>query len=242
MKNSTTVKSKKEIHDDKVKEIAARYREENYEVIIDPLNEQLPFDLAGYRPDLIAIKNNQGVIEGIIVEVTLNSSRSWHEKVQEAVEKVRKQSGWRFILVPADDSLPDALPDIDSVFLSWDSVRQRIDRADHLVELGEIDAAYLLLWIAFEHMMRLRAQEVLPLLDRFSSTILIRQLDDCDELSLEQYDVAMVCFATRNRVIHGVPLSNLAERFDSLRKLVQELMVTWFSLQAHAKLQLEPVN
>lgn len=224
---SNIVKSKKEIHAEKVKEVYSRYREAGYEVIVDPLHAQIPFDLAGYQPDLVATKENQG----IIVEVMLSSSRTWREKLQEAVEKVRKQDNWRFVLVTADDSLPDALPGIAPDFLSWQGVSQQLDRADRLQSLGETDAAYFTLWIAFEYMMRLRVQEILPLLDRLSPEILIRQLDDCGELSVEQYNLALACRETHHLVVHGFPVNDLAARFDRLRELVQDLAIEWRNAQ-----------
>lgn len=219
----TPIQSSQEIHDQKVQELANRYLKEGYQVIVEPTKTQLPFDLAGYCPNLIAQNDSQGVI----VEVKLRSSRKAIDSLQKAVNEVRKHQGWRFLLITADDVLPNNLPGIDPELLSWDRVKDWVDRAAHLKTLGETEAAYLLLWIAFEHMMRLKVHEILPLLDRLSTTILIRELDDYDELSLEQYDQAIALQETHHLVVHGVPVPDLAQKFDLLRELVQDRAIAW---------------
>ena len=55
----------------------------------------------------------------------------------------------------------------------------------------------------------------------------IRELDDYDELSLEQYDQAIDLQETHNFVVHGVPVPDLAARFDRLRELVQDRSIAW---------------
>ena len=48
--------------------VAQRYRDEGYQVIVRPFGEQIPPFLAGFQPDLIAIRGN----EGVIVEIKIN--------------------------------------------------------------------------------------------------------------------------------------------------------------------------
>ncbi|GAB4213486.1 MAG: hypothetical protein OHK0012_09720 [Synechococcales cyanobacterium] len=44
---------------------------------------------------------------------------------------------------------------------------------------------------------------------------------------MEQFDHALVCLAVRNRVVHGLPMPDLAPTLERLRSLTQELLAEW---------------
>lgn len=92
------MKSFKTLYDEKVQSMAQDLSQKGYEVLIEPSNSQLPFDLEGYNPDLIARKNN----EGIIVEIKGNLKHLSVDKFQNIAQRIASHDGWRFILVPIE--------------------------------------------------------------------------------------------------------------------------------------------
>jgi hypothetical protein len=52
---------------DKTHEIASKLESKGYRVLIEPRSQQLPFDLDGYEPDLIAFDEREE--GGLIVEI-----------------------------------------------------------------------------------------------------------------------------------------------------------------------------
>ena len=209
--------------EDEVVRLAGKYRSEGYDVVMAPRPEDLPFDLGNYRVDLVAKKNNQGVL----VQVKSRADRLSFEALQPAVAEVRRHLGWRFVLVTAQD-LPDiGVPDVIDEENSWEEIGSRAARARRLFDSGESEAAFIGAWIAFERILRLQAQRVALPVDRLAPAFAIRQLYSLGELSAEQYDLALQCQKVRNRVVHGLPSPELNTATENLLALVGELLATW---------------
>lgn len=77
------------------RKLAQQLSGQGYKVNTEPSRTQLPFDLGSYIPDLIATKNDQG----IIVEVTDKTKRSSIDRFLDLAEIVASHQGWCFILV-----------------------------------------------------------------------------------------------------------------------------------------------
>ena len=206
--------------------LAEKYRSEGYDVVMAPSPGDLPFDLGNYRVDLVAKKNDQGVL----VQVKSRADRLSFEALQPAVAEVRRHLGWRFVLVTAQD-LPDiGIPDTVAEENSWEEIESRTVRARRLFDSGESEAAFLGAWIAFERILRLQAQRVSLPVDRLVPTFAIRQLYSLGELSAEQYDLALQCQKVRNRVVHGLSSPELTTATENLLGLVRELLASWTAI------------
>ena len=203
--------------------VAERYRREGYEVVIEPGSKAVPFDLGGYAPDLIARKGDLT----LIVEIKTHAERVSFDQLRSIVDETRRHEGWRFVLVTSQDIPSIELPGQSEAPLSWKDVARRIEDADRLSDLGEKEAAYLVLWITFERMLRFLARRVGLPVDRLAPSILIRQLYSQGELSMAQFDAALSCQAVRDRTVHGFPDSDLSEAVTRLGTLVRELQENW---------------
>src|ERR1035438_4868909 len=129
--------------------VAERYRLDGYEVVIEPEPNAIPFDLGGYRPDLIAKKG--GITN--IVEVKSEAQKLSFDQLRSLVEEVKRHGGWRFVLITGQDVLRPGLPSQDENQFYLSEVEPQVEEALRLAEAGKKEAGYLILWIAFERMM-----------------------------------------------------------------------------------------
>lgn len=203
--------------------LAEEYRRDGYKVVVEPGPLDLPFDLGGYRPDLLALKGDSG----LIVEVKARADRLSIDTLRSVAEEVRHHPGWRFVLVTAQDIPSVGLPGQEEDPISWDEIKERIEHALSLKAMGERETAYLALWIAFERLLRLQARRVAIPVDRLAPSIVIRQLYSQGELTMEQFDAALACQDIRDRVVHGILSPDLAKTTDQLTILLRELLEAW---------------
>ena len=209
-------------HDTQLLKLAEDYRRDGYEVIVEPDPKVIPFDLGGYHPDLLARKAQAGVL----VEFKSRADRLSVDRLRSVAEEVRRHPDWHFVLVTPQDIPSMGLPGEEEP-LSWGEIEDRVERALRLEELQERDAAYLALWIAFEKLLRFQARRVALPVDRLTPSIVIRQLYSQGEITMEQFDTALACLETRNRVVHGLPSPNLEFTIHHLTRLIRELLATW---------------
>jgi Holliday junction resolvase len=201
-------------------ETADRYRKAGYEVFLQPKPALVPFDLGGYRPDIIARKGELNLIIEVKSEPFVKSS---YERLRGVVEETRRHEGWRFVLVTDRDLVECELPNEHDQF-SWEEIDKGIKDADKLELGGEHQAAYLILWIAFERTIRKLSVEANLPLERFAPAIMIRQLYSEGVLSMAQFDIALICLEFRNRVVHGFQVGSISGEYERLRELISELL------------------
>ena len=200
--------------------IAEKYKQEGYEVIIEPYGDVLPFDLGLYRPDLL-VKKPDG--KGYIIEVKSSVSPISVERYREIAEIVSEHPGWRFLLVTSEDK-PSGTQINDKQLLSWAEIEHRREQSEQLVTMGEIEAAFLSLWAITEALMRKQAEQALIPIERFPLIALIKHLYSQGELSIEQYDKVMALVETRNRLVHGFQTTGLETAVVELQELVDDLL------------------
>jgi Holliday junction resolvase len=201
--------------------VARRYREAGYEVIHNPTPALIPFDLGGYRPDILARKDGLNLI--IEVKHSFFHETASYERLRGVVEETRLHEGWRFVLVTERDVAESNLPD-DSNQPSWEEIEDGMRNADKFGLMSEHQAAYLLLWIAFEQTIRKLSIEAGLPLDRLAPAIMIRQLYSEGVLSMEQFDAALSCLQVRNLVVHGFRRADLAGEYELLRGVLAGLL------------------
>jgi hypothetical protein len=201
--------------------VADKYRAQGFEVVLEPQNAELPFDLGTYRPDLIAKKSPN---EGYIIEVKSSVSRIPIDRYREIAEIVAQHVGWRFLLVTGEDvSLSEQATDDDGL-LTWEQMLQRQIQAERLLSLGEAEGAFLSLWGILEAALRRQANKMSIPIERFPTLSLINHLYSQGELSIEQFDKVKALQAIRNRFVHGYQTPNLVEPTKQLQELVNELI------------------
>ncbi|MEP6517055.1 hypothetical protein [Microcoleus vaginatus] len=211
------------IHDKSVSKIAEKYRQAGYTVLVDPEPEDIPFDLGTYRPNLIVNKNEA---EGYIIEFNGSGRQTSIDRLKEIAEIVSEHTGWRFLLINEEDAL---LKDNSNEgnLLSWQQIFTRKTQGERLISLGENEGAFLSLWGILEALLRRRAEEVTIPIERFPTVSLIKHMYSQGELSIEEYDRAMLLLSVRNRFIHGFEAPEVNESVSELLALVNELISLW---------------
>ncbi|HSF76435.1 MAG TPA: hypothetical protein VLA84_21745 [Microcoleus sp.] len=211
------------IHDKSVSKIAEKYRQAGYTVLADPEPEDIPFDLGTYRPNLIVKKNEA---EGYIIELNGSGRQISIDRLKEIAEIVSENTGWRFLLITEEDALlKDNAKEVN--LLSWEQIFSRITQSERLISLEENEGAFLSLWGILEALLRRRAEEVTIPIERFPTVSLIKHMYSQGELSIEEYDRAMLLLSVRNRYIHGFEAPEVNESVSELLALVNELISLW---------------
>ncbi|MEG4632891.1 hypothetical protein QUB56_25435 [Microcoleus sp. AR_TQ3_B6] len=211
------------IHDKSVSKIAEKYRQAGYTVLVDPEPEDIPFDLGTYRPNLIVKKNEA---EGYIIEFNGSGRQKSIDRLKEIAEIVSENTGWRFLLITEQDALlKDNSNEVN--LLSWQQIFIRKSQSERLISLGENEGAFLLLWVIIEALLRRRAEEVSIPIEKFPTLSLIKHMYSQGELSIQEYDRAMLLKSLRNRVIHGFQTPEINESVSELLALVNELISLW---------------
>jgi hypothetical protein len=102
---------------------------------------------------------------------------------------IRQQPGWRFSLVVIDPRSDEVAPSAQSL-LNRQAIADRIERANELLRAGIKDAAFLLLWVSIEALLRqLATHEGLPL-ERLPSSTLLKELFSLGILSRDDVEIA----------------------------------------------------
>jgi uncharacterized protein YutE (UPF0331/DUF86 family) len=208
-----------EAYRQKLQEIAAEYEARGYDVLVEPGPEKLPAFLAGFRPDLVA----RGPNESVVIEVKVGTETAVSERFRELAETVQRQPGWRFSLVVIDPRSDEVTPPTQQLLDRKDIV-DRLARANELLKTGATDAAFLLLWVSVEALLRhIATREGLPL-ERVPSSSLMKELFSLGILSRSELDVAQRAFSVRNALVHGFQATRLDETARELARLAQQLL------------------
>jgi REase_AHJR-like len=199
--------------------VAASYRKQGFQVLVEPQPKDLPFDLSGYAPDLI-VKEPSG--KSYLVEIKNSARQMSIERYRDIAETVAQHPGWGFLLVTDDDVGGE-----NKKLLSWDEIKQRQAQAKKLLSLNEPGATFLLAWGAFEALLRQQALRVHIPIENFPTSSLIKHFYSQGELSVEQFDEVTRLNTVRNLYIHGYQTANLTEPANRLVMLVDDLLNAW---------------
>jgi REase_AHJR-like len=178
----------------RVEQIAKEYRDQGYEVLVEPEAPQLPGPLAGFRPDLVARKGD----EVVVIEVKSRASLD-QPRLQELAEAVRGQPGWRFELVLLR---PEPGPPGTKAWNAED-VAYNLQQVEKLLRSSHQEAALLLAWSAAEATLRLLANRERLALEREDAPYLLKLLATRAVITREQHDRLWDVMELRNAVAHG---------------------------------------
>ena len=207
----------------KIHELTRSYTEQGFAVKAEPETRDLPFDLGGYVPDLLVEKGDQH----LLVEVKSAGIPLSADRLQALAATIRQHAGWRFLLVTADDVAAGLLPDSVGELVSGQALTERARRAEHLLSLGETDAAFLMLWSALEALLRQHATQVALPIERLPTAALLDYLYSQGELTFEQFEQAQAALQVRNRLVHGYEATETSRETRPLHTLVADLLQEW---------------
>ena len=107
----------------------------------------------------------------------------------------------------------------------------RLETARELRRAGSKDAAFLLLWVSIEALLRqIATHEGLPL-ERMPSSALLKELFSLGILSRDNLEVAQRAFAVRSALVHGFEATGLDQMTEAVADLAQQLLA---ELDQHA--------
>ena len=132
--------------------LASRYREEGYEVVVEPRGSELPEALRQFRPDLLARRGDELVVAE--VKRRRPGGTAWRE-VERLAEVTRTVPHARFDLVVLDD----AADGTEAASRDWsaDEIQRALADVEKLVEEKRTAPAILLLFAALEPQLRAMA-------------------------------------------------------------------------------------
>ena len=204
-------------HTDAIAAVADSYRQRGYDVDVEPLGQALPPFLRGFQPDLIA----RGPDESVVIEVKVGTHTSVADRLRDVAERVSQEPGWRFSVVFSDPSNPGQIAEGETTPLP--ALRQRLEHGRQLIQLGQRDAAFLLLLSAIERTLRLLAERARLPLKSLPPSALIRELYSQGELGREQFEMLMRELPIRNQLVHGLD-SSVATQPNELAVLAETLL------------------
>jgi hypothetical protein len=212
--------------------LAQKYREEGYEVTKEPNPNLIPFDLGGYRPDLLATKDNSNLIIEVKAKATAKFSI---ERFQRIAQEIAKHQGWRFILVTANDEQENEEIDAEKSYLTWDEINQQIAQFPSMIRIIGNNAALLYLWGICEAALRRYALDHAIPVERKPFTPLAKYLYSEGELSIEELNMLLDVQKYRNKVAHGFKVNVNDELLDNLTSFVKKIITQHYIIAYHSR-------
>lgn len=130
-------------------EVASRYRARGYRVVESPRRSQLPSFLRGYRPDMIAVSDD----EKIVVEIKRkDADAETIEHMSNIARELQDRPGWRLDIV-----IGEAQDNLSARGAPWDypTIQRKMNIADLFLNRRLFDEAITTTWAAFEAELRL---------------------------------------------------------------------------------------
>lgn len=207
------------IYQRKIQEIANKYKTRGYKVLIEPSPEELPQFLKDFHPAIVAY----GPQDSLVIEVRVGTQTSVSERYRELMDAIQQHPGWNFSLAIVDPESDEVAPLTDEL-LDLEDISARLKEAEGLFKQGPKDAAFILLWLSVEAILRnIAFQESLPL-EFAPSSALVRELYSMGLLSRDGLNTALRAFSVRNSLVHGFKTPEVDDAFTELSALVPELL------------------
>jgi Holliday junction resolvase len=211
------------LYEQKIQSTAQELIDSGYKVSIEPSSLDLPFDLGSYRPDLIATKDN----EGLIFEVKTTSNRLSIDRLQSIAEQIATHNGWRFLLITLDDTSESILPLSERDLPSWEELRTRLSSLETLIHDSLFEPSILFLSSILEAALRRRAIDRDIPVWRLPEKNLLNHLFSSGEISISDFDIFKKCLDIRNKVAHGLAASIDINLLNSANMSVENLVIKW---------------
>ncbi len=195
--------------------LAEEYRHKGYEISFHPNPEDLPDFLRNYRPDMIALREEEKVIIEVKSRSSLNSSSAQY--LQSLAQVIEQHPGWRFELVMTNPEDVVYSAKIEGS-LQENEIKTGLKIASQLLEKHPV-SAILYSWSLTEATFRLVAEQEVLSLSRFTPSYLINKLATEGIISQSDYQLLISSLSLRNAVAHGFKTTQITQ--DSVAKLIK---------------------
>lgn len=212
----------KTAQDEKLDSLTATYEQQGFTVLRKPSSDQLPFDLGGYRPGLIATRGETG----LIIEVKTTTSHISVDRFQALAQEIARHPGWRFLLVTLEDVDSLGVPTTAPELPTWSQLAMKLRQAESLIAEGALEPALLYLWSIFESALRRRAIVQSIPVERLPPAALLNHMYSQGEVSVQDIDLFREFMGKRNRTAHGanaaIDLAWMELVFQAVSRLVDD--------------------
>jgi hypothetical protein len=193
------------LHRERVTAVAGRYRQRGYQVVEEPVTEQLPSFLQelNFRPDLLAENGS----ESVIVEIQSFGQVARSRKMEKVAKSVERHPNWRLELVlnnppeSIDPMQPAGEP--GSATIGFSEIEERIGSSKHLASVGDLQAAVILLWSALEATIRSGLERIPASFINNAPSAILKQGVAYGLMDPEDYDTLNQLLPVRNAAVHG---------------------------------------
>ncbi|NAO53356.1 hypothetical protein [Pseudomonas syringae] len=210
-------------HEKKIESLVKDYSQQGFTVMKEPAAESIPFDLGGYRPDLLATKGDLK----LIIEVKTKASRISIDKFQSLAQEISKHDGWRFLLVTLEDIDSSSAPTGEYELPTWPQLESKLLQIHPLIKERLIEPATLYLWSIFEAALRKRAIDQSIPVERLPPSILIKHMYSQGEVSVNDMNMLLEFMNKRNRLAHGANEKIDPEQLSILLQTVSRILAEW---------------
>jgi hypothetical protein len=197
----------------RLQDIAADYKAQGYDVLLEPRAGKLPDFLAGFEPDLIAV--GQG--ESIVVKVKSRSELVGAPFTSDLEDALRGRTGWRFELI-IDGTVSDRET------LNAAQIRALLEECLVLERQKHWAAALMVLWSATEGALRLLAKREHVVLESLSAEYLLTRLYTLGLLGRAQYRTLDRAMRKRSQAAHGYQVAITSEDVGESAAVLKELL------------------
>ncbi len=174
---------------------AEEYRSKGYVVSREESLDILP----GFHADLVARKGDKVKV----IEVKCRSTLTATPEVSELARLLNSKPGWSFELILVGE--PERLESPHGVqSFEEEDICQRIEQAEKVLESGFAEAAYLLVWSAFEAVLRAMIEEEGVSIKRITTSgYVLNQAVIHGVISRDDYHDLINMMKYRNAIAHG---------------------------------------
>jgi hypothetical protein len=203
----------------KLNEVASAYSAEGYEVLVEPAAGRLPVWLRGFRPDLIARRDD----DCVVVEIKSARSVKADDNVRRLTDAIEEHPDWRFELVMIRPSGKGA--GATSVpagpLLPPDHLAEYAQAASQMADSGFLEPAFLTAWVLFETAYRYALEHDAVDPTRLSASSVLKTLLSLGYVASRD-EVAHLdgLWRLRNSLAHGY-MSDQRPTLESISFLVQ---------------------
>lgn len=208
--------SERTVDRDLVERVAQGYKDQGYEVAIEPAATDLPDFLRDYRPDIIARNDN----EHIVVEIKDPVIDADQSRLSTLARRLENRPGWKLVYISpasADPLFFDAAPRR----FEADRIRAVLTESITLKESNHLEGALMLCWSALEAAMWRLAQQYELEIRRRDPLTLMRDLVSNGLISRELYQQLGELYRVRSAFAHGFEPPKTFDIVRSLDTLVE---------------------
>lgn len=180
--------------------VAQQYRDEGYEVILEPRGEAVPRFLNGFQPDLIARRGD----ENIVAEVALKRGDLADDaQLLATADRINRQPGWRLDLIVLErETMADKALRV-GVEPDAGAIGAMIEAAEEMAASGFLPYAYVAALGGLEAATRHRCRGIKghpggAAIDHLNKAY------SADLLTREHYIALRDAFKVRSQIVHGL--------------------------------------